>query len=229
MALADNNSNYGKAVTTTSTTTTTFDAERDGGKARHCHTTTFQLPSRVRQALSDRSKNHNNSSFKVILELGCGVGLTGLVAAAAFCSDARATILTDLSCVVDRVTKPNVLQNTVPASSSKNSANATRIISKNGAGGVVVAMPLCWGDVEDENAVERFMRQQLQATSRSKSQPCSNAQHITNGPFLKPKASVVSLGSYPRQLSSSDKRSIVDMFTCRGSNLVHSFFSQRKI
>ena len=69
---------------------------------------------------------------KRILELGCGVGLTGLVAAA---MGARVTVLTDLTEVIQKVTIPNVEIN-APNHNHKN---------KN-----VVAIPLCWGNEEQE-------------------------------------------------------------------------------
>jgi predicted nicotinamide N-methyase len=73
-----------------------------------------------------------------VLELGCGVGLTGLVAAA---SGARAVLLTDLDVVVRGVTGPNV-------------AAAAGSISR-GGGGAVAAAPLRWGSAEDEEATAR--------------------------------------------------------------------------
>ncbi len=71
---------------------------------------------------------------KRILELGCGVGLTGLVAAA---MGARVTVLTDLTEVIHKVTIPNVEINTVTSGSINNKKS-------------VVAIPLCWGNEEQE-------------------------------------------------------------------------------
>lgn len=83
-----------------------------------------------------------------VLELGCGVGLTGLVAAAAM--GTQLTILTDLKVVVDKVAKPNMLMNTIPPTN----ANHPYRITTMGKRGRVMSMPLCWGSEEDEKAVE---------------------------------------------------------------------------
>lgn len=69
-----------------------------------------------------------------ILELGCGVGLTGLVAGAV---GARAVLLTDLKVVVEGITQRNVQQNSH--------------LGGNG-GARISAMPLCWGNADDEAA-----------------------------------------------------------------------------
>ena len=67
-----------------------------------------------------------------ILELGCGVGLTGLVAAEALSSSL--TVLTDLEVVIQNVTTQNVEVN----SSAKRK---------------IIACPLCWGSRNDEKQV----------------------------------------------------------------------------
>ena len=86
-----------------------------------------------------------------VLELGCGVGLTGLVAAAL---GAKVTLLTDLQVVVEQVVTQNVDCNTLPGPNKACGYRTTR------NGGRVVAIPLCWGNVEDEdnvvNAMERL-------------------------------------------------------------------------
>jgi predicted nicotinamide N-methyase len=81
-----------------------------------------------------------------LLELGCGVGLTGLVAAAALGS--TMTILTDLKVVIDNVTQPNVLLNSAPSTGK----HPYRVM-ETGKRGRVMAMPLCWGDQDDEKSV----------------------------------------------------------------------------
>lgn len=71
-----------------------------------------------------------------ILELGCGVGLTGIVCASL---GARAVILTDLEEVVQQITKPNVEEN-------------QRILTTVGGRGSprICAMALSWGDTDNE-------------------------------------------------------------------------------
>ena len=81
-----------------------------------------------------------------ILELGCGVGLTGLVAAQL---GAKLTLLTDLDVVVEKVTKPNVELNK----------------KEFGMGQKVLAMPLCWGNENDEAACRQIFES---ASSQSK-------------------------------------------------------------
>ena len=71
-----------------------------------------------------------------VLELGCGVGLTGIVAAAVL--GTQLTILTDLQIVVDEVAEPNMVQNTTSQSNSKQLYRITTV----GKRGRIIAMPL---------------------------------------------------------------------------------------
>ena len=73
-----------------------------------------------------------------ILELGCGVGLTGLVAASL---GAKLTLLTDLNVVVERVTEQNVVLNRKAF----------------GIGQALFAVPLCWGSREDESICKNIL------------------------------------------------------------------------
>lgn len=116
---------------------------------------TTAVPKRLLQAVP-------NFSWKdvSVLELGCGVGLTGLVAATL---GAKVTILTDLKVVVSKVTQRNVEANTFPGPNKMCGYRATR------NGGYVVAMPLCWGDANDEAETKaKFERLTSKQTTRSK-------------------------------------------------------------
>ena len=84
-----------------------------------------------------------------ILELGCGVGLTGLVGAQL---GAKLTLLTDLDVVVNKVTKPNVELN----------KDAFRMGQK------VVAIPLCWGNEDDELSCRKVL-ESAQGTAKKRS------------------------------------------------------------
>ena len=84
-----------------------------------------------------------------VLELGCGVGLTGLVAAH---MGAKLTILTDLKVVVEKVTETNIQANSDPGPNKLCGYRTTR------TGGKVLSAPLCWGDKDDEQAVESLLQ-----------------------------------------------------------------------
>jgi predicted nicotinamide N-methyase len=152
------------------TTTTTRNAE---GKAKNTNRI-VTLPTRVSEVMSSRIKSMQDTA--ILLELGCGVGLTGLVAAAAI--GAKCTLLTDLPVVIDRVTEPNVVRNTSTTSGSGSSSNssstaavAVRPRTINKGKGVVMATPLCWGDEADEAAVASLLESLAAAISTTKAQP----------------------------------------------------------
>ena len=85
-----------------------------------------------------------------ILELGCGVGLTGLVGAQL---GAKLTLLTDLDVVIEKVAQPNLEINKKEFGKSQN----------------IVAIPLCWGNGDDEAACRHIL--DTLATKSSKSGP----------------------------------------------------------
>lgn len=107
---------------------------------------TTPVPTRLLQAVPDFSWKDIR-----VLELGCGVGLTGLVASAL---GAKVTLLTDLQVVVDKVVQQNTECNTLAGPNRQCGYRTTQ------SGGRVVAMPLCWGDEQQEQdakaALERL-------------------------------------------------------------------------
>jgi predicted nicotinamide N-methyase len=151
-------------------TTTTRNVE---GKAKSTNRI-VTLPTRVSEVMSSRIKSMQDTA--VLMELGCGVGLTGLVAAAAI--GAKCTLLTDLPVVIDRVTEPNVVQNTSTTSGSGSSSSSSsttavamvrpRTISK--GKGAVMATPLSWGNEADEVAVASLLDSLAAAMPANKAQ-----------------------------------------------------------
>jgi predicted nicotinamide N-methyase len=126
------------------------------------------VPTRLMQAIPDFSWKDMR-----VLELGCGVGLTGLVAAAL---GAKVTLLTDLQDVVETVVKNNVDFNTLPGPNKVCGYRTTR------NGGRVVAMPLCWGNIEDEDnvvtAIERLTTKPTKRKQPKKGGTISNREGI---------------------------------------------------
>jgi len=162
-------SSSGTTAITTTTTTTTHQGKSTNRR--------IQVPARVSQALHAAEREggcyHRRlvDGGALVLELGCGVGLTGLVAAAAL--QARAVVLTDLPVVIDQVTQPNVVRNTTEKKIQKNSSSSggggssvVRVIH-NGNNNQVLAMPLCWGNEKDEQAVAAV----LESLATAKQQP----------------------------------------------------------
>eukprot|EP00977_Amphora_coffeiformis_P020467 scaffold8290_cov174-Amphora_coffeaeformis.AAC.4 len=135
--------------------------------------TTHHLSSRLRQWVAKSSNRDiwatrveevllHRSNLKIV-ELGCGVGLTGLVASLAL--GACTTILTDLQVVVDSVTVPNVMENTQAPSNKKMNYRTIRHLKR---GGKVVARPLCWGNEEEGQHVLQLL-EELSHTTRTSS------------------------------------------------------------
>ncbi|KAL3906507.1 MAG: hypothetical protein SGARI_003977, partial [Bacillariaceae sp.] len=119
---------------------------------------TIQPPPRLMQAIP-------SVKDLTVLELGCGVGLTGIVAAAVFGS--QLTVLTDLDVVVEKVARPNVEANSTETISTKQMPYR---LTKAGKRGRIMALPLCWGNENDDQAVmECFLKYSKEEKSRRKS------------------------------------------------------------
>ena len=169
MVASSPSSSSGTTAMTTTTTTT------HQGKSTNRR---IQVPARVSEALHAAERGGGGYHRRLVdggalvLELGCGVGLTGLVAAAAL--QARAVVLTDLPVVIDKVTQPNVVRNTTEKKIQKNNSSSgggggssvVRVIH-NGNNNQVLAMPLCWGNAKDEQAVAAV----LESLATAKQQP----------------------------------------------------------
>ena len=114
---------------------------------------------------------------ETILELGCGVGLTGLAAAVAFRS--CLVLLTDLDVLVEQVTQPNVTINSKP--SNGGDRRFRNIQSEK-----IAALPLCWGKAEDEAVVRTILMEHnsQKATSSNKKRNKSTAQPRPGMPDL---------------------------------------------
>ena len=114
-------------------------------------TLSIELPPRVCDAV--RKKTIGLTDASLVLELGSGVGLTGLVAAVSL--HAKLTVLTDLKVVVDHVTRSNVEKNSV---TSLTTDGPFRIL-RTGGRGKIASIPLCWGSEKDEESVRNVILQ----------------------------------------------------------------------
>ncbi|KAL3937175.1 MAG: hypothetical protein SGBAC_007659 [Bacillariaceae sp.] len=119
------------------------------------------LPKRIFEAIE--AINSSNKADWTVLELGCGVGLTGLVAAAAL--GTQLTILTDLEVVVDQVTQPNLEINS--SLSSEGKKKPYRLLNA-GKRGRAMALPLCWGIEEDEANVAAMFLEHTKSSQKSR-------------------------------------------------------------
>jgi predicted nicotinamide N-methyase len=113
-----------------------------------------------------------------VLELGCGVGLTGIVAAAVL--GTQLTILTDLEVVVEKVARPNLELNSAPGVSinKQNQHKLTSRLTKAGKRGRILALPLCWGNEQHADAVMDCLKKYTKlekASHRRKGDPPPNA------------------------------------------------------
>ena len=117
-----------------------------------------KIPPRMLQAIP-------NIRDLTVLELGCGVGLTGIVAAAVL--GTQLAILTDLDVVVEKVTDPNVELNSTLSLVGNGGHNPYRL-TKAAKRGRIMATPLCWGNEEDEVAVLECFRKWTKSPAKSK-------------------------------------------------------------
>ena len=136
----------------------------------------INLPSRIFEAID--SVNNSNKADWTVLELGCGVGLTGLVAAA--CWGTQLTILTDLDVVIDQVTQPNLIDNSTPSSSTDGKKKPYRLMNT-GKRGRVMAMPLCWGVEADEKAVAATFEQNTKTVQKPRSTKKGKKKKASDG------------------------------------------------
>lgn len=141
-------------------------------------TRTIELPNRIRQntelqQLFDSAINNTcSSSCSIVLELGCGVGLTGLIAAASI-RPKIITIVTDLQIVIDKVTKPNIIANTQSTTGIMHKSSSVippmstelqqllqnyHVRKMDHSMTAIVALPLCWGNKKDESLVQEFIQ-----------------------------------------------------------------------
>lgn len=178
------------------------DEQHPAGPKKTQTRTTTQLATRLQTWFLQQQQSSDAAIWKhqiepvllhrphlTVIELGCGVGLTGLVAAIAL--GAVTTILTDLTAVVDQVTVPNVLHNTTPTTTTSHTDKGRRKASPSNSnnlpihyscrsiqhfkgGGKVVAMPFCWGNAEEGARVLQVLKQlqpqssQMNATTSTK-------------------------------------------------------------
>ena len=117
----------------------------------------IKIPTRMIQAIP-------NIKDLTVLELGCGVGLTGIVAAAAL--GTKLSVLTDLNVVIEKVSAPNVELNST-ASTVGNGGHKPYRLTKAGKRGRIMAMPLCWGNTHDEDAVLECFRKWTKNPAKS--------------------------------------------------------------
>lgn len=138
------------------------------------------IPARLLQAIP-------NIKDLTVLELGCGVGLTGIVAAAVL--GTKLSILTDLNVVVERVTESNVELNSTPipiikGSNNHNHKHQVYRLTKAGKRGRVLAMPLSWGNEQDEAAVMECFRQYSSNNNKSTTTPKSQRKQKRSNELL---------------------------------------------
>lgn len=149
--------------------------EKSASQIRH-----IQLPARFIEALE--SKSIVLDSPISIVELGCGVGFTGMVAAVALTSEW--TLLTDLEAVIEGITRPNMEKNVSSTQKAKKTVLCDVPFRNISAKSKVAALPLCWGSSEDEEHVkdilEKLPIQSTQTQTKRKNQSKSNDSLTSN-------------------------------------------------
>lgn len=103
-----------------------------------------------------------------VLELGCGVGLTGIVAATVL--GTSLTIVTDLDVVVEKVARRNVETNSTPVAPAMSSGRSQQPyrLTQAGKRGKIMALPLRWGDDQDAEVVMHYFRTWTKAVKPSR-------------------------------------------------------------
>lgn len=144
----------------------TFFVELAGFQSLKKESSKAKIPGRLLQAIP---------SIKdlSVLELGAGVGLTGIVAAAVL--GTKLCVLTDLDTVVKKVTGPNVELNSTPLMKGSHNHNRKQQVShppyrltNAGKRGRIMTMPLCWGNEQDEAVVMECFNQLTKPRSKWK-------------------------------------------------------------
>lgn len=141
-------------------TTTTTSNETNKSKSKH-HA--IQLPPELapnKTPCMNWLYSSVVSEKSIILELGCGVGLTGLAAAAAL--RPSLVILSDLQVVVEKVTQINLELNT-QLKMRHRLLGPTKCMARH----------LCWGNEDDERAVSALIREHQE----HQQQQHNNASH----------------------------------------------------
>jgi len=127
----------------------TFFVELAGFQSTKKKSSKAKIPGRLLQAIP-------SVKDLSVLELGAGVGLTGIVAAAVL--GTKMCVLTDLDTVVKKVTGPNVELNSTPVMKGSNNlkqqvSHPQYRLTNAGKRGRIITMPLCWGNEQDEAVV----------------------------------------------------------------------------
>uniref|UniRef100_A0A7S2YCN9 Calmodulin-lysine N-methyltransferase n=1 Tax=Entomoneis paludosa TaxID=265537 RepID=A0A7S2YCN9_9STRA len=159
----------GMAGVTLATTSTVMESSPNNNKVKSKNHN-IQLPAHLAGGKNAPDWLHSIilSEKSIILELGTGVGLTGLAAAAAL--RPSLVLLTDLQVVVEKVTQRNIEENT-------QAQKRHRLLGKT----MCIGHPLCWGLREDEEAVAGLIEEyQLSNASSSSSKRKTKKKQSSN-------------------------------------------------